>query len=147
MWRQSYLVHTNSSCIVKKSRNIFLFNVLSGRKSSLPPLQSFLRETFLSGFMAYFILILNLLYIYLLSLGPFCVECSIKLGIRILIIWEYGKHIHTYELMCVFVQIWVCWYATMKTKRDNEKYVTSSQQTKCVKWYHIYLCFCKNNIS
>ena len=46
MWRQSYLVHTNSSCIVKKSRNIFLFNVLSGRKSSLPPLQSFLRETF-----------------------------------------------------------------------------------------------------
>ena len=103
MWRQSYLVHTNSSCIVKKSRNIFLFNVLSGRKSSLPPLQSFLRETFLSGFMAYFILILNLLYIYLLSLGPFCVDSSIKLWIRILIIWEYGKHIHTYnKSSCVF---------------------------------------------
>ena len=100
MWRQSYLVHTNSSCIVKKSRNIFLFNVLSGRKSSLPPLQSFLRETFLSGFMAYFILILNLLYIYLLSLGPFCVDCSIKLWIRILTIWEYGKHIHMSS--CVF---------------------------------------------
>ena len=103
MWRQSYLVHTNSSCIVKKSRNIFLFNVLSGRKSSLPPLQSFLRETFLSGFMAYFILILNLLYIYLLSLGPFCVDCSIKLWIGILIIWEYREHIHTYNMnSCVF---------------------------------------------
>ena len=101
----------------KKSRNIFLFNVLSGRKSSLPPLQSFLRETFLSGFMAYFILILNLLYIYLLSLGPFCVDCSIKLWIRILIIWEYGKHIHTYN------RIWahVCFRADLGTLICNNE--------------------------
>ena len=105
--RQFYLVHTNLSCIVRKSRNIFFIQRFI-RKNEQSPTASMILEKLLSRFRTYFYSHCNLLYIHLQRSGLFCAE---YMKTNVDIDFYCNTHIHACFNICVLARSMMCVYS------------------------------------